>query len=114
MAKGIGNPFRPAGLKKSKNDDGDEEPPTPPEGSDPLSNVTAGVAIPHFTRVALKRFLGATLALYILNQRHMLPRPLSAVVSQALFWPTLPITVSRRIGKWVTRVDDTGTIFRFS
>jgi hypothetical protein len=108
MVKSFGNPFRAAGPKKNKDDDGDKKLPTP-VASDLLFNVTA-VAIPQLTRMALKSFLGFTVALYILNQKHMLPRPVAAVVSQALFWPTLPITVSRRIGKWVTPVDDTGTI----
>ena len=71
----------------------------------------------------------ATLSLYILNQKHLLPKHLSQVVSKVvkifskfaflleyqdlhastkvLFWPTLPITISKRLGKWVTRVDDT-------
>ncbi len=48
----------------------------------------------------------ATITLYVLNQKHMLPKPLGSVVSKALFWPTLPITVSRRIGKWTTMVDN--------
>jgi hypothetical protein len=108
MAKGFGNPLSPAGPKKNKDDDGDKKPPTP-VASDPLTNVAA-VAIPQLTRMALKSFLGCTVALYILNQKHMLPRPIGAVVSKALFWPTLPITLSRRIGKWVTPVDDTGTM----
>ena len=54
-----------------------------------------------------KTFLGVTVGLYILNQKHLLPKPLSRVVSKALFWPTLPITVSKRLGAWVTVVDDT-------
>ncbi len=48
----------------------------------------------------------ATITLYVLNQKHMLPKPLGSVVSKALFWPTLPITASRRIGKWTTVVDN--------
>jgi len=48
----------------------------------------------------------ATITLYVLNQKHILPKPLGMVVSRALFWPTLPITVSRRIGKWTTVVDN--------
>ena len=69
-------------------------------------NVTA-MAVPHIANLAFRTFLGVTVALYILNQKHALPRPLSAVVSKTLFWPTLPITMSRRIGKWMTRIDDT-------
>jgi hypothetical protein len=110
MVKAFGNPFRPPGPKKNKDDDGDKKPPTPVAvASDPLTTVAA-VAIPQLTLMALKSFLGFTVALYILNQKHMLPRPVAAVVSKALFWPTLPITLSRRIGKWVTPVDDTGTM----
>lgn len=48
----------------------------------------------------------ATITLYVLNQKHMLPKPLGMVVSRVLFWPTIPITVSRRIGKWTTVVDN--------
>ena len=40
-------------------------------------------------------------------QKHLLPRSLSQVVSKVLFWPTLPITISRRLGSWTTQVDDT-------
>eukprot|EP00980_Cylindrotheca_fusiformis_P004709 scaffold993_cov110-Cylindrotheca_fusiformis.AAC.19 len=106
MAKLFGNPIQTRKPNTSENGHGDSEPPAP-SLLDPLTNFTASVVIPQFTRLALKGVLGATLVLYVLNQQHMLPRPLSAVVSQALFWPTLPITVSRRIGEWVTRVDDT-------
>lgn len=70
------------------------------------ANITAA-ALPSVASMALRTVLGVTLALYVLNQKHALPRPLSAVVSKTLFWPTLPITVSRRLGKWMTRVDDT-------
>jgi hypothetical protein len=69
-------------------------------------NTTAAAAIPSLG-ACLKATLGVTVALYILNQKHLLPRPLSAVVSQALFWPTLPITVAVRLGKWETVIDDT-------
>jgi hypothetical protein len=67
----------------------------------------ASAAVPHVVSVGLRAILGVTVALYILNQKHVLPRPLSAIVSKTLFWPSLPITVSRRIGKWTTRIDDT-------
>ncbi len=36
----------------------------------------------------------------------MLPMPIGKFVSKALFWPTIPITISRRIGKWSTVVDN--------
>jgi len=64
-------------------------------------------ALPNWTGWCLKTMLGMTVALYVLNQKHMLPKPLGAVVSKMLFWPTLPITASRRIGSWTTVVDDT-------
>lgn len=55
----------------------------------------------------LKATLSVTVVLYILNQKHMLPRPLGAIVSKVLFWPTLPITISRRIGRWESVIDET-------
>jgi len=64
------------------------------------------VAFPDFLNAAMRLTLRTTLLLYVLNQKHMLPKPLSSVVSSALFWPTMPITVSRRIGKWISEVDD--------
>mmetsp|Transcript_902 Transcript_902/g.1105 ORF Transcript_902/g.1105 Transcript_902/m.1105 type:complete len:261 (+) Transcript_902:24-806(+) len=95
--------------KKKKSNDKDDDSKRPPD-SDPLltnGSITAA-AISQITRLALlKAFLGIIAVLYILNQQHLLPRQLSAIVSQVLFWPTLPITLSRRIGKWITRVDDT-------
>lgn len=61
----------------------------------------------HLIHLSFRLMMGATITLYVLNQKHLLPKPLSSVVSRTLFWPTLPITVSRRIGKWVSNVDDT-------
>lgn len=66
----------------------------------------AAAALPSWTAICLKTALGMTIALYVLNQKHLLPKPLSAVVSKALFWPSMPITVARRIGVWSTVVDD--------
>ena len=90
----------PWGRHRNNNDDGDS----------PFSffgtNVTMAV-LPRWTGFCLKSMLGMTVALYLLNQKHMLPKPLSAVVSKALFWPTLPITALLRIGTWTTVVDDT-------
>jgi atypical dual specificity phosphatase len=57
--------------------------------------------------LALKSALALTVVLYVLNQSHLLPKPLAAVVSKVLFYPTLPITASKRIGKWISRIDDT-------
>ena len=64
-------------------------------------------ALPGFSTGFLRAALGVTVALYILNQKHLLPQPLSEVVSSTLFWPTLPITVAKRAGQWITVVDDT-------
>ena len=75
--------------------------------SKPFHGLSVTSAIPYVAGFTMKAFLGATVVLYILNQKHALPRPLSAFVSRTLFWPTLPITVSRRIGRWTTRIDDT-------
>jgi atypical dual specificity phosphatase len=73
-------------------------------------NGICGSILPHLPRLgalSLRVALGGTLVLYILNQQHMLPRQLSGIVSKALFWPSLPITACKRIGKWVTKIDDT-------
>jgi hypothetical protein len=56
--------------------------------------------------LSLKTVLAATIALYALNQMALLPPPLSSAVSKVLFWPTLPVTVLRRVGKWTTVIDD--------
>ena len=71
--------------KKSEDDDWDK-----PSNSvwAPWRNVTTA-AIPNIAALTLRSFLGVTTALYVLNQKHLLPQPLSAVVSKALFWPTL-------------------------
>ena len=42
--------------------------------------------------VDLRAMLCVTVAIYILNQKHVLPRRLSAIVSKTLFWATLPIS----------------------
>jgi atypical dual specificity phosphatase len=90
---------RAFGLYKKNNDD--DEPFSLPTSF----NVTIA-ALPSLS-ACLKSFFGMTVVLYILNQKHLLPKPIGRVVSKALFWPTLPITVSRRIGSWSTVVDET-------
>jgi len=65
------------------------------------------VLVPRLAGLTLKTALGVTVALYVLNQSHMLPKRMAAAVSKFLFYPTLPITASKRIGKWVTKIDDT-------
>jgi len=79
---------------------------TRPWWRDGAWNATASSALPGL-RLCFKAALGATIGLYILNQKHLLPKPLSAIVSKALFWPTIPITVVRRLGNWETVIDDT-------
>lgn len=80
----------------------------PPKPFSMFSNLktAAAVAFPSIGQTLIKLALGSVVALYVLNQNHMLPKPLSAIVSKTLFWPTLPITMSRRVGKWSTIVDD--------
>jgi atypical dual specificity phosphatase len=75
---------------------------------DGLWNATA-FCLPRCLGSSCKTLLSVTLALYILNQKALLPEPLSAFVSRALFWPTLPITAVRRlwVGNWTTAIDDT-------
>jgi hypothetical protein len=68
---------------------------------------TASIIVPSWTSACLKSCLAAAVALYILNQKHLLPKPLSAVVSKALFWPSLPLTVIKRFGSWSTKIDET-------
>ncbi|KAL3793128.1 hypothetical protein HJC23_005630 [Cyclotella cryptica] len=74
-----------------------------PSAAFPSSAVLSGV--PTIAKLCFRSIAIATVTLYILNQKHMLPKPLGRVVSRALFWPTIPITVSRRLGKWTTEVD---------
>lgn len=72
----------------------------------PSVKSTGALLLPQFVQIASKFAFGAIVTLYILNQQHALPKPLSAVVSKTLFWPTLPITMSKRIAKWTTVIDD--------
>lgn len=74
----------------------------------PAWNETAATMfVPQLANVALRTGLGITVVLFILNQSHMLPKPLASVVSRVLFYPTLPLTAAKRIGKWVNRIDET-------
>eukprot|EP00957_Ditylum_brightwellii_P212218 15367096-Ditylum_brightwellii.AAC.2 len=91
--------------KKGGNDDDQN---TKIHPSTITATAAASLPFPQLTKLCLRLFLGTTVTLYILNQKHLLPKPMGRFVSKALFWPTLPITVSRRIGKWwSTDVDDT-------
>lgn len=79
-----------------------------PSWKDPSwKDAAASMFVPQVANLALRTGLGITLVLYLLNQSHLLPRPLALVVSRVLFYPTLPITAAKRIGKWVSRIDDT-------
>jgi atypical dual specificity phosphatase len=71
------------------------------------SDKMFGSFLPSVAALTLRATLGVTVVLYILNQQHLLPRTLSSMVSKALFWPTLPITISKRVGRWLTPIDDT-------
>jgi atypical dual specificity phosphatase len=90
--------------KKGGNEDGDS-----PDDSDHSifgKLLTHAAVLPPFLPF-LKGMLGVTALLYVMNQSHLLPKPISGLVSRALFWPTLPITYSRRVGGWTTTIDDT-------
>lgn len=85
---------------KKPNDDGGEQ-------IVMIWSLLRNVAIKATSKVVLQTAFGVVVTLYVLNQNHLLPRPISSIVSRTLFWPTMPITASRRIGKWVTRIDET-------
>jgi hypothetical protein len=93
-------------LRSYSNEPTRAPPPRPPATTTPV--ILQAILPRAALGLTLRVILGATVALYVLNQKHMLPRPLSAVVSKTLFWPTLPITASKRWGsKWMTQIDDT-------
>lgn len=70
------------------------------------AELLSTAAVPALSQVLKSALFAGVITLYVLNQQHMLPKSLSSIVSKALFWPTLPITVLRRIGKWETLIDD--------
>ena len=98
--------------REDDGEDGSSRPNAEASSSPPLkpfgihADKTSALLLPSFVQLASKVALGAVVTLYVLNQQHVLPRGLSSVVSKTLFWPTLPITFSKRIGKWSTAVDD--------
>lgn len=61
--------------------------------------------------IICKSCIFVSISLYLLNQKHLLPKPLSRIVSNVMFWPTIPITmINRNIlneHKWITTIDDT-------
>jgi len=56
-------------------------------------------------QMLLQGFFGALVMLYVLNQKKLLPRRLSSIVSRITFWPTLPISLLNRYGRWYTVID---------
>lgn len=50
---------------------------------------------------------GLCLITYALFQKHLLPLPISKVVSKIFFYPTFPITALMRLGNYWTKVDET-------
>lgn len=76
----------------------------------PIFHRLVRQSLPFIIPIPWKSIFTITVALYALNQSHLLPRPLSRIVSRVLFWPTLPITVVKRLGHWTTDMDDTVTM----
>lgn len=96
--------------KRDEDDDNNPKKPfkatTPPP---PHSSLGAHVSLSKLgilIKLGFRYMLGVTVILYVLNQKHMLPKSIGSVVSRVLFWPTFPITVSGRIGNWFTEIDD--------
>ena len=99
----LSSPWRqPKPKKDGDADDDDGKPSWLPSGA---WDIAFG-ALPQITGLAVKTMLGVSVVLFVLNQKHMLPRPLSSVVSKTLFWPTLPISVLKRLQAWMTPIDE--------
>ncbi|KAL3764305.1 hypothetical protein ACHAWU_004117 [Discostella pseudostelligera] len=103
----IGNSYRSQGGTPFKRSTSTLPNPFRFMGSNEISSSLIFSSLPNnFGSLLLRSAAIATITLYVLNQKHMLPMPIGKVVSKALFWPTIPITISRRIGKWSTVVDN--------
>ena len=50
---------------------------------------------------------GASVVLFVLFQKKLLPKPVSKVAAKIFFWPTFPFTAMMRLGNYWTSVDDT-------
>lgn len=89
-------PWRPdgghSGIFPASADDDDDD----ADASFLARTAASGAPLSSFLGSAAKICLTITIGLYIANQKHLLPKPLSAVVSKVLFWPTLPITAGKR------------------
>lgn len=101
----LSTPWRPRSTTTTAGEGKDRN--TPSGWNDTLRRVGVAAAWPSWTALCVKTLLGVTVGLYVLNQKHLLPKPLSRLVSKALFWPTLPLTVSKRLGAWTTVIDET-------
>lgn len=75
------------------------------------STVSLDSALYGFLPITPVKFLyllgGAFIITYALFQKHLLPLPVSKIVSKLFFYPTFPITALMRIGNYWTKVDET-------
>jgi len=63
--------------------------------------------ITHVGKSLFQATFASLVILYVLNQKHLLPRPVGRVVSKLLFWPTLPLNRNVLLRKpWMTEIDD--------
>lgn len=63
--------------------------------------------ITHMGKSLFQATFASLVILYVLNQKHLLPRPVGRVVSKLLFWPTLPLNRNVLLRKpWMTEIDD--------
>ena len=89
----------------NNNDDNDNDPYLWSLWRNATATMASAASLPP---LSYKSVVGVTvLLLYAMNQKHMFPRPVTGILSRVFFWPTLPITASIRLGKWITPIDDT-------
>jgi hypothetical protein len=63
--------------------------------------------ITHVGKSIIQVSLASVVMLYVLNQKHLLPKPVGRVVSKLLFWPTFPLNRNVLLRKpWMTEIDD--------
>lgn len=63
--------------------------------------------ITHVGKSLFQATFASIVILYVLNQKHLLPRSVGRVVSKLLFWPTLPLNRNVLLRKpWMTEIDD--------
>jgi len=108
----LGHQFIQSATSGKKDDDDDDDGSRTPWSSlfrsinTPSSSMIFTSLSSGFASLCIRSVLIATVTLYVMNQKHMLHKPLSRVVSKTLFYPTIPITISRRLGRWTTVVDN--------